>query len=382
MDIVLRVGSMNKLSEFAQVIHVQGSHYQMGLQHGRQVTNLLPAIHIAIDARYEQVAKDGADDAFEAIIQEAITLLNDADPQIIAFIRGLAEGLDIPFDRLLHYNLVTFFLDIFAARNVSSQQNTSDEPEEGCSTWAASGAATADGQPILVKTRDTSIAHLPLQLVVRAEPEQGYRYTYITSAGSPGVYVAGINEAGLAVVDTHVSSTDIGSGLPTYALSMHVLEDHQTVQSALSYLQSAPRQGRNNLLLVDASGAIALFEIGNRHFSVIEPDADYFVNTNHFLDAQMKPFFAGTYSGTTRGNSFMRYDFVTEQLVAAHGHIDVAFAEKLMGTHRNDSSSICCHPMEDTTSSTISAAIFLPVQRTLHFCHGSPCSGQYTDFTY
>lgn len=373
---------MNNISASPRVIHVRGNHYQMGLQHAQQVTDLLPAIHIAIDTRYEQLAQDGGDDAFEAIIQEAITLLKDDDPQIVAFIQGLAEGLDIPFDHLLHYNLVTFLRDVITVQNTFSQQNASDEPEEGCSTWAASGAATVDGHPILVKNRDTSIEHLPLQLVVRAEPEQGYRYTYITSAGSPGVYVAGMNEAGLAVVDTYVSSKDIGHGLPTYALSMHVLEDHQTVKSALDYLKSAPRQGRNNLLLADAEGNIALFEIGNQHFSIIEPDADYFVNTNHFLDPQMIPFFAGIQSGARDSNSCMRYDFITEQLVAAQGYIDVAFAEKLMGTHRNDISSICRHPQENTTSSTISAAIFLPVQRTLRFCHGSPCSGQYTDFTY
>ena len=35
--------------------------------------------------------------------------------------------------------------------------------------------------------------------------------------------MAGFNEAGLVVADSHVSSTDVGPGLPAYALSMHVI---------------------------------------------------------------------------------------------------------------------------------------------------------------
>jgi isopenicillin-N N-acyltransferase-like protein len=358
-----------------RIITVRGTHYQMGFQHAQQVKALLPAIHTAIDARFTQLADDQPDDAFEAVVNETVLILETHDPATLALIRGLADGLGVEYERLLRYNLVTFLRDILTTRKTSSA-------DEGCSTWTATGAATVDGQAILAKNRDFSLLHLPLQTAVRAEPEQGYRCTYITSAGSPGVFVAGFNEAGLALVDTHVSSSDVGPGLPTFALSMHVLEDHDTVRSALDYLKSTPRLGRNNVLLADARGDIALFEIGNRNFAVREAESDVLVNTNHFTCAEMTACYVDTDPAAVRGSSLKRYDFLAQQLAQAHGKIDLAFAQDIMGHHADRLSSICRHPTADEATSTISASIFLPGQRRMFFCHGFPCSRAYVAFDY
>jgi isopenicillin-N N-acyltransferase-like protein len=358
-----------------RIITIRGTHYQMGFQHAQQVKALLPAIHTAIDARFTQLADDQPDDAFEAVVNETVLILETHDPATLALIRGLADGLGVEYERLLRYNLVTFLRDILTTRKTSSA-------DEGCSTWAATGAATVDGQAILAKNRDFSLLHLPLQTAVRAEPEQGYRCTYITSAGSPGVFVAGFNEAGLALVDTHVSSSDVGPGLPTFALSMHVLEDHDTVRSALDYLKSTPRLGRNNVLLADARGDIALFEIGNRNFAVREAESDVLVNTNHFTCAEMTACYVDTDAAAVRGSSLKRYDFLAQQLAQAHGKIDLAFAQDVMGHHADRLSSICRHPTQDEATSTISASIFLPEQRRMFFCHGFPCSRAYIAFDY
>ena len=355
-----------------RVIDVRGTHYQMGFQHAQQVKALLPAIRTAIDARFAQLAKDQPDEAFEAAVNETVAILETHDPATLALIGGLADGLGVEYGRLLRYNLVTFLRDILTTRKALSA-------DDGCSTWAATGAATVDGQPILAKNRDFSLLHLPLQTVVRAKPDVGYRCTYITSAGSPGVFVAGFNEAGLALVDTHVSSLDVGPGLPTFALSMHVLEEHDSVRSALEYLKSTPRLGRNNVLLADACGDIALFEIGNQHFAVREAESGILVNTNHFTCDEMIPFYVDTDTAAVRGNSHRRYEFLAQQLKQAHGTIDLAFAQELMGSHTDHLSTICRHPTPDETTSTISASIFLPGQTRMLFCHGFPCSRTYIE---
>lgn len=359
---------------------MRGTHYQMGFQHAQQVRALLPAIQAAIDARFAQLVKDGPDDIFEQVVQETITILETHDPATLTLIRGLADGLVVDYDRLLRYNLVTFLRDILVTRGTATADGRSGD--ENCSTWAAAGAATVDGHPILAKNRDFSLLHLPLQTVVQAEPDQGYRYTYVTSAGSPGVFVAGFNEAGLALVDTHVSSSDVGPGLPTFALSMHALEEHESVRSALDYLRSTPRLGRNNLLLVDAGGDMALFEIGHRKYAIRGAESNVLVNTNHFTCAEMVTCYVDTSQAVVRGNSLKRYEFLTQQLRQAHGTIDLSFAKALMSSHTDILSSICRHPMNGETTSTISASIFLPKQRQMMFCHGYPCSQVYVTLGY
>jgi isopenicillin-N N-acyltransferase-like protein len=365
----------------AQVIRIQGNHYQMGYQHGRQVQSLRPYIIKAIEARFVQLEQDGADEAFEMLVGETHQVLQKVDPLTVDIIRGLADGLALEFDQLMRYNLAAFLRDVLTTRQHAAHDREAGA-SEGCTTWAATGSATVHSYPILVKNRDYNLEHLPLQVVVQAEPEVGYRYTYVTSAGSPGVFVAGFNEAGLAVADTHVSSTDVGPGLPTYALSMHVLEEHRTVRSALTYLQATPRLGRNNLLLADATGDIALFEIGHHHSAVLEAEAGLLVNTNHYRSPVMRDYFVETEPQSLQGNTFQRYQKVKDTLTEAYGRIDVTVAKQLMATHAGSLASICRHPLPGSETSTISAMLLLPVQRQMLFCHGQPCQGSYCVFDY
>ena len=381
-------------------LNLKGDHYTMGRQHGHQVRRLRPLIAKAIEARFSQIEQYGPDARFEALLQETCELLQDIDAPLLAMIRGQAEALDFEFDTLLRYDLVTYLLDYLVTRKRFDGAHHKPPGSEGCTTWAATGSATAGGQPILVKNRDNRLERLPLQIVIHATPEAGYRYVCSGSAGSPGVFCAGINQAGLAVADTHVCSTDLGPGLPDYALMMHILEAHDSVSSALDYLRSVLRQGRNNLILADAQGHLAVFEIGHRSYGLFETHDGILVNTNHFVSPELRDCFVDTnppqvgarqvglmvseqnklLSDLPRPNSFHRYERVTRELNAALGRIDVPFAQRLMTSHGDPLTSICRHPLEGIDSATISTSIFLPAQRTMLFCHGLPCQGKYDEF--
>jgi predicted choloylglycine hydrolase len=342
----------------------------MGWQHGRQVRALRPLIAEAIEARFKQIDQDQPDERFETLFHETCQLLHEQDSLLLEVVRGQAEALEFDFDMLLRYGLVSYLRDDLTTRKPPAA--------EGCTTWAATGSAAAGGQPILAKNRDYRLEHLPLQVVIHATPEVGYSYLCSGSAGSPGVFCAGINQAGLAVADTHVCSTDLGPGLPDYSLMMHILESHDSVASAVDYLRSVPRLGRNNLVLADAQGHLAVFEIGHRRYGSFETQDGVLVNTNHFASSELQNCFVDVSSPQTRGNTFHRYEKVTAELNAAWGQIDVPFAQRLMATHDGRLASICRHPMEGDESATISTSIFLPAQRTMLFCHGSPCQGDYT----
>ncbi|MDH4137684.1 MAG: C45 family peptidase [Anaerolineae bacterium] len=356
------------------LISIGGTHYEMGRQHGLQVVRLRPLIVEAIKARFAQIKSDGPDERFESLVRETTEVLREVDPPLLEMIRGQAEALGLEFDNLLCYDLVSYLRDDLLTRRAA---NSADE---GCTTWAAVGSATADGEPLLVKNRDYRLEHLPLQALFTATPAVGYRYIYGSSAGSPGVFNSGLNERGLAIADTNVRSTDIGPGLPDYSLMMHILEEHDTVRSALDYLSSVPRMGRNNLILADAGGDLAVVELGYHHFAIVKARNGIGVNTNHFVSPSLKENFVDCNLPPLKGNSFHRYDLVRRELEAARGSIDVAFAQRLMATHAGPLASICRHRMASSDAVTVSASIFLPAQRTMLFCHGLPCQGHYDDF--
>lgn len=373
---------MNKIdSTSTQIIRLKGNHYQMGYQHGQQVAWLRPYIIHAVEARLAQIAGDRPDESFAALVQETAQVLQTADPATLDFIRGQADSLGLDFEWLLNYSLVSFLRDALTTRRAQPAPAAgSSGPAGECTTWAARAPITADGQPILVKNRDYFLEHLPLQMIAQAEPAAGYGYVYVTSAGNPGVFVAGLNEAGLAVADTHVPCSDVGPGLPTFALSMYLLEEHPTVASALSYLQSVPRLGRNNLILADAAGQLAVFENGHRRSAVLQAENGYLIATNHFNSTAMKDCFVDTEPPALRGNTFARYDKVRAELTAAHGRVDVALAQELMTSHDGPLASLCRHPLPESNISTISTTILLPARREIHFCHGQPCQSQFQIF--
>jgi hypothetical protein len=354
-----------------RVLSLRGDHYTMGLQHGCQVRDLRPLIDHVIESRFRQSAQYGPDERFEELVRRTAEVLHQNDAPLLDMIRGQAEALGLEFETLLRYSLVTYLRDHLLICRPAS---------EGCTGWAATGSAAADGQTILVKNRDQRPEQLLLQIVARAAPQTGYRYVYSGSAGSPGVYCAGINEAGLAVADSYVSSTDLGPGLPDFSLMMHVLERYDSVAAAVDYLRAVPRLGRNNLILADARGHLAVFEIGHRAYGLRETADGVLVNTNHFISPEMQVSFVEVDPVGIKGNSFSRYRSVTRALEASWGRIDVPFAQRLMASHRGRLARLCRHAREGLEVTTISTSIFLPARRLMIFCHGLPCREGYDEY--
>ena len=359
-----------------RTIHLKGNHYEMGRQHGLQSRESRPLILAAIEARFAEQGED--DERFAPLLRETLNTLEALDPPLLEVIRGQAEGLNLDLDTLLRYDVAFYYYTGGVLLYPGDVLLT--EMAEACSTWAATGEATRDGESILVKNRDQQPEHLALQVAVMAEPDVGYRYAYVTSAGSPGVFCAGMNEVGLAVADTAVASRDVGPGIPDYSLMMHVLEEHNSVPSALDYLKATTRMGRNNLILADAGGDLAVFEIGHKNYGVIHPDGPILVNTNHFVSPEMKDSFVDVNPPALKGNSLHRYERLTKELMAAWGEIDVPFARRLMAQHGSPLDSLCRHPVNGQRGRTISTTIFLPVERAFLACLGNPCEGEFRLF--
>ncbi len=346
-----------------QLLSLQGDHHDMGWQHGQQVLPLRGRIIETMVARLRALSRRGDE---EATLQDLERAWLTIAPSTIAMLRGMAEALTLPFPRLFEYAVAAYLDDLWRGPAIS----------EGCTVWGASGSATRDGSPILAKNRDYAIEHLPLQALAYAVPRQGYRYVYVTSAGSPGVFSSGMNERGLAVADTHVSSREIGPGLARYTLMMNLLEQQADVASALAYLREAPQMGSGNLVLADAAGGLAIFENGYRRRGIIHPVEDTLVATNHFASAELCGAYVELREGTY-GDSLARQETVRAALQAARGLLDAERAKALMARHADHGPAICRHRGAEEVG-TISTVIFLPAERRFLFCTGYPCQSAYT----
>ncbi len=348
-----------------KVLSLHGDHYQMGLQHGKQVCDLRPLILTTIGARLEALTRTGGLDM--PVLDEVKRVWETHARSTLMMVEGIADALQIPLERLFQYVAASYLEDLLLAKT---------QPE-GCTVWAASRSATRDGAPILVKNRDYYEGHIPLRVIAYAALREGYRSIYVTSAGSPGVFSSGMNERGLAIADTHVSSRDLGPGLARFTLMMNILERCASTADALAYLKSVRCMGAGNLILADADGECAVVENGFRVCGFITPLQDIVVATNHFVSAELRD--ANVLrNSTTYDETRARYEIARALLEQARGALDVAHAKRIAAHH--GATALCRHrPIND--ADTISAAIYLPARRQLLFCNGWPCQGSYERYT-
>lgn len=350
-----------------RILSLRGNHFQMGVQHGKQVQDIRPLILSSIETRLDALARNGGLDA--SAIGAVSQVWRVSARSTLAMLEGISESLAIPIERLFQYAIASYLEDLVHPRMHS----------EGCTVWAAAKSTTRDGTPILVKNRDYYDRHIPMRAIVYAAPEPGYRYICATSAGSPGVFSSGMNEHGLALADTHVASRDIGPGLARYILMMNLLEQCTTVSNALSYLRSVSCMGAGNLVVIDAQGDMAVVENGYRQSGFVRPVEDYIVATNHFTSVEMQD--ANMAAGTSPGSydeTHGRYATAQSQLQQFRGTLDPNAAKQIASHHGPP--AICRHRPQNESDS-ISAAIFLPARRQLLFCNGWPCQGSYETYT-
>jgi hypothetical protein len=101
-----------------------GDHFQMGLQHGQQVHNLRPLIVATIDARLAGSAQRSSPEG--RLLQELEQAWMESAHSTMDMLRGIAEGLELPFPRLFHYAAASYLDDV--AQSSASADARSGRP--------------------------------------------------------------------------------------------------------------------------------------------------------------------------------------------------------------------------------------------------------------
>lgn len=160
-----------------------------------------------------------------------------------------------------------------------------------CTTAVISGKATADGRPLLWKTRDTRTTRLNEVVVYEGEK---FRVLAVVNAGRRDAVWMGVNSAGLCIENS--LSRDLGPdgqavpegdpspadpdpatgskrGLGNGGIMKTALETCATVEDFRRLLERTDAIGRvtnANFGVIDASGGAALFETGHTSFRMFD----------------------------------------------------------------------------------------------------------------
>lgn len=334
------------------------------------------AITWAVEELETLVEKQAFD--LEPYLGQSKRVLEGIPDRYRAEFRGVAEALSVSDDSLAVY--------MFALSDVTDELAEDDDStltREGCTNFVVPASRTADDAPLLLKNRDISASGLRPQSLIEYPPVGGdHGFISLSTCGSIFVY-QGVNDAGLAAANTHVSADrdDRSEGEKTEngIIIRRILEGCSDVEEATEYVADLSLDLVEGLTisLVDESNS-ALLELDADAEVVREVSGTVLTRTNHFPS-----------EGETDDESSRRRLARAERLAdALPNDVTVSDLFSAADDHRHGRSpdSICRHPNEVddayhlSQSLTVSSTVYRGGERACYGIIGKPCQSGYSKY--
>ncbi len=353
-----------------EVVVAKGCHEKIGFEIG---CRLADAIKHNVALREHGVRLRGMEEKAVSRFVRRYAASSSADS--LKLMEGLSRGSKMPYESILNYNALQ---DILAP--------------EGCTTFAAVGKATPDGNAILLKNRDVSgrdtysgrgyYQKREINITLVLKTADGNVMVGVTSAGSTG-FMMGLNKYGVATASNFGQTKEVSHVAPGQlygmsgrtqmmreALECGSLKD--AVNLVLGKLTDSPMGTPGILWFVDAKN-IYVVEGSYDQYAVQHVTDGAVVRSNHFLLLD--------HLNDDQAVSSICRKIRAKQLVEEnYGRINKEKMIEFSVDHNNGprANSICLHSNNPVESVTVSASIMEmnsenPEKSKISIALGSPC---------
>jgi hypothetical protein len=294
-------GWLEEIDGYA-VLHLQGSPYEMGYQHGallrdRAKANLGNILAMDDDKKVElgpiEVRPTDAIKTILGIQKEFVP------EQYFEELRGLAEGSGIP---LADVQVANFIPELFH-----------------CSGFAIMNSATKDGTLYHGRVLDYAI-DWGLQdhaVVIVYEPDGGIPFVNVSYAGFVGC-VTGMNARGVSIGEMGGGGQGHWQGMPMALLVRDALARAETLDQALAIFEKTPRTCQYFYVVADGKTNQAVgMEASWNVFSVVRPGESHPLLPTPVKDCAL----------LSAGD---RYHELVRRVLAGHGEFTAETALRLM----------------------------------------------------
>lgn len=354
------------------LLKVRGSHYEIGLQIGEAMRDLIPRVIDQIfyhelrvnaqpvEGKYTPSVPVLTRDQVMARTHDFLPLFERYCPLLLDELRGIAKGADLSFEEALLLQIRGEIIYAYAP------------VVAGCSSFVFSREVTKTGEVIAGQNWDYPL-DLDLLHILHITPDDGPAQLMMTFAGLTSYM--GMNAAGICSFANALPWGWCQLGIPHYPFKWRVLRE--TSRAGIGEVVAETRTVQpGNYVLCDGTGEIADLELTPDTSVWLENTEGFFVHTNHFLG---EPYASHPDLKPVLADSVPRYQRF-HSLVADHvGNIDVPLMQTVLADHDNYPTSICRH--EELPGICTSASLIAEPERgALHVCAGNPCSGEYVTY--
>jgi isopenicillin-N N-acyltransferase-like protein len=338
------------------LIEVAGSAYEMGYQHGAQAAELIE--------RYIRWIETLTDTPRAGLATRAMAfapLMQALSPSLMDEVHGLADGACISLGEamLCQVRVETAHIPLAKTGDYRS--------EGGCTLFALTGSATADGQPLAGQNLDLEPEYADIAILLHVRPNDGRpRALMLTFAGQVGYN--GMNQYGLAHFNASLYDYEWRLATPRQLLRRVMLEK-RTVGECVDLLARQRACSAANIVLCDGQGNLADVEIRPEGIALFTGDhPDCRLHTNHYLTAEFAAYESGFVPDSRR-----RLARLQELVQQDWGNITMDTLKAMLADHQGGPAGICRHGASDWHS--IAGCIAEPATGRLHVRRGYGCLG-------
>lgn len=349
-----------------KIVDVSGSHFEMGVQYGEAC----PEISDMVEMTYQLF---GGRNETKAILNKYIPLylsyMEKYAPEIVEEMRGMAEGANVNFQDII-------FLNITYEISVPSVMG-------GCTAFAASGEATANGELITGQNLDHIEHWTDYMVLLKMKPADGPGIMAVTAAGC--LSLIGINSAGISVninLLRNNESLEPAGGVPTHIILRKVFMS-ENLGEAIYTIASAEGRSPKNYLIASKQEGIFDLETTTNDVDVQFPERGILTHTNHFKADRFK---STDLAPLLVPDAYIRSQKLSNLMEGQRGNISVDVMKQFLQDHSNYPNAVCRHqnpkallPIEKIMKTLISI-INCPEKQKVYIAAGNPCESEYFEY--
>jgi len=361
------------------VLHLTGSAYDQGIQHGQALQDQIGHNLEVYFARFEQEAGVTKPEALRRASRYAGAIAGQ-NPAYFDGMRGVADGSGFPLEEIAALQVRYEILYFQWGKNASASPTSEDV--DGCTAFAVLPEAAANGHLLVGQNWDW-IPEVKGAVVHTSDPD-GMEVLAFTEAGIVGGKI-GFNSAGVALAINGMMSTD--DDWSTLAKPFHVrcyeILRSRDFDSAVAVVTSESRACSTNFLIAQTPGKVVDIEAAPSTLRLLECEGGCLVHTNNFTD----PGDIGVAEPPNPKREFSKgRRSRMGELLAQHDKVSIADIQTDLQDHLRYPYGICRHAAvglepPEKHAITVTAVIMDVTDKTLMLTDGVPCENPFQTVT-
>jgi isopenicillin-N N-acyltransferase-like protein len=357
---------MRMASDPMPVIHIKGSHREVGRQIGEALKPTLQRYremamemreHLPPGVTWPQMVEMG---------QVYLAYSRAAYPQYVDELEGIAEAAGLPFEE----TFVELCEELWESPAWRAHGGGLLGPARGCTDLVARGRATVGGATLVAHTNDLQPQIEKDLVILRIQAGDEPEFLGVTVGGLG--YSAGFNAAGICMSGNELACNDIRPGVPRLLVVRAILAARR-LGDAVSACLLPQRASSYNNIVGDPNGEVYSMEGSATDCEPVYIDGDILAHANHYASAPMRRFEADR---NDIGGSVIRHNRGLRLLHEHYGQHSPERFKTLLADHANYPASICKHGPDSVT--VFSMILDLGARRGW-IGRGRPCETQWVE---